>query len=66
MKKLSAEEKVVEMLREHGCYEIQSRSKKYRTFAIRTDPVQFYFVGKKGALRKGRTASNSFSVRYRW
>ena len=42
--------------------EIQSKSSKYRTFINPTKQNYFYFVGKAGAIREGRTISNSRSL----
>jgi hypothetical protein len=47
-----------------GCKEVESNSRKYRTFERPSGSAvdTFYFVGKKGALRVGRCASKSCSV----
>jgi len=47
-----------------GIIEIESRSSKYRVFVNSATPEQYYFVGKKGALRKGRCASKSYSLEH--
>ena len=59
MKKTKAN-KVIEMLLAKGCKEVKGRS-KYRTFE-RPDGTDFYFVGRNGALRAGKSASKSVSL----
>ena len=59
MKKTRADN-IVEWLVSKGCKEIKSRS-KYRQFSI-PDRTSFYFVGKNGALRAGKNASESVSL----
>ena len=44
-----------------GCLPVPDLSRKYRKFA-RPDRDDFYFVGRNGALRAGRTQSNSISL----
>lgn len=53
-------EKVINLLLEKGCKEIVSKS-KYRQFT-RPGRDDFYFVGKAGALRAGKIASNTISL----
>ena len=65
------------LLKEMGWTEIDGRSRKYRTFrmpasrrkALEKEPgpggttkEYFYFLGKMGGVRWGRTASNSSSA----
>lgn len=54
-------EKAIQFLKSKGLVEICGKSTKYRTFK---KPVgsTLYFVGKAGAIRKGRTVSESVSV----
>lgn len=61
---MTKQEKVVQLLTESGCKEVESRSGKYRTFERNSGPTDcpFWFVGRKGALRTGRNSSNSYSV----
>jgi len=59
MPKLKSE-KIIKYLIEKGCVEVKSRS-KYRQFK-RPGRDDFYFVGKNGALRAGKNASNSVSL----
>ena len=55
-------EKIIKWLEEErGCIELKSKSGKYRQFK-RLDSTDFYFVGKNGALRAGKSASNSVSL----
>lgn len=58
-------EKVVEQLEEKGAVEVlPSRSRKYRQFSVPEQPGYYYFVGKMGAVRKGRTVSEARSLTY--
>lgn len=41
--------------------ELKSTSRKYRKFSGREEG-HFYFVGKAGAVRSGKNASNSYSI----
>ena len=61
---MTKQEKVVKLLTDNGCKEVESRSGKYRTFERNGGPVDcpFWFVGKKGALRTGRNSSSSYSM----
>jgi len=43
------------------CVEIRSKS-KYRQFSRSIDPLSYYFIGKAGAVRAGKNASNSISL----
>jgi len=45
-----------------GFLEIPSTSQKYRKFMNPLKKGQFYFLGKSGAVRVGRTVSNSISL----
>ena len=50
-----------------GAVEQPSKTRKYRTFTLQNvnnEPVTYY-VGKAGALRRGRTVSNSVSLEHR-
>jgi hypothetical protein len=68
MKKQTKAERIAEYLvKTKGAVEVPSRSRKYRTFTrpdIPKDLFQetFYFVGKAGAVRTGRTISDSYSI----
>ncbi len=55
------QEKVIEYLTKKGFVELKSRSGKYRRFSS-SHEGQYYFIGRKGAVRVGRCASNSFSI----
>ena len=48
-------------LKQHGWHEERSTSGKYRTFACDGHDTK-YFLGKCGAIRKGRCASKSHSI----
>jgi len=54
-------DKIADALAERGCIEVESRSRKYKQFMI-PGRDNFYFVGKSGALRVGKTISNSISL----
>ncbi len=60
--KQSKADKIINWILRQGCKETPSRS-KYRQFT-RPGHEQgyFYFVGKNGALRTGKSASNSISL----
>lgn len=60
MKKL--QNQISEKLTLLGMKEAPSKSKKYRVFEHPEQAGHFYFVGTAGALRSGRTASDSFSI----
>jgi hypothetical protein len=60
-------DRVIAYLIYKGCVEIPSTSNKYRKFQLGSGQTvggkpSFYFVGKKGACRAGKSASDSFSV----
>lgn len=57
-------EKIINYLIENGCKEVKTTSSKYRKFSLPKFPDIFYFVGKNGALRKGKNISESFSLTY--
>jgi len=54
-------EKVIEFLKQRGCKEVESKSGKYKKFS-RPTRKDFYFVGRNGALRVGKNASQSISL----
>jgi hypothetical protein len=62
--KMTKTEKLVTVLTKAGSEEVPSRSRKYRTFRRLTNQTTcpFWFVGKAGGLRTGRTVSDSHSV----
>lgn len=63
MATIRIEDKLVEILKDKGCEEVNSPSSKYRKFTCPTagpDP-RFYWVGKLGALRFGKTVTSSTS-----
>lgn len=67
MAKATIRQKLIEQLIAEGHTEVQPKRRtgstpNYVTFDIPGSPDQFYFVGKAGALRKGRTASESISL----
>ena len=61
MAKKTRAEYVVDILKRNGWKEVRSRSRKYRAFQHNDYPYM-YFVGKHGALRRGKTVSDSVSV----
>ena len=61
MAKQTVHERMVAFLLAKGGVEQDSGSRKYRKFMVPSGSI--YWVGKMGALRKGRTiSSSSFSV----
>ena len=61
MKIKKLREMVIEAIVKRGATAVPSRTRKYMTFSRPADE-QFYFVGHNGALRVGRSASNSISL----
>ncbi len=55
-------EKIVELLIQKGCEELPFNSRKYRKFTRPNVANSFYFVGKGGSVRSGRTVSKSYSL----
>ena len=64
MAKQTKRDKVIALIVENGAVEVESRSRKYRTFTRTKGPsgCPFWFVGRKGALRTGKCSSGSYSV----
>lgn len=56
---------IIEWLENHGCYERQSRSKKYKEF-YNPKLNKIYWVGKNGAVRTGNSISKSISITHRF
>lgn len=58
---MKLKEIIIEKLKERGMKELPSNSRKYKKF---THPLsdRFYWVGKSGALRVGRTIGESYSI----
>lgn len=54
------QERLVEALKARGMREVGSRSSRY--VVLTRDEISFYYVGKGGALRKGRTIASSFPM----
>lgn len=54
-------EKLVAGLTKRGSQVVDNRSKKYVSLSVPGEPDHFYFVGKAGALRSGRTIADSVS-----
>ena len=56
-------EKLIEILKDNGSQELDSPSSKYRKFSnpVPQPGARFYWIGKNGALRFGRTVSESTS-----
>ena len=59
MAKQTKAEQVAAKLLELGAREVTTTSRKYRRFDFR---AQTYWVGKAGAVRVGKTITDSFSV----
>lgn len=54
-------ELLVKYLELNGATQVPSTSSKYIKMQIKDSPI-FYFVGKSGALRKGKNVVNSLSL----
>lgn len=60
---MSNQELLVEYLTQIcGAREVKSRSRKYRQFKSRKHPGKFYFLGRNGAVRLGKSVSSSVSL----
>lgn len=59
---MTLQDRIIEKLKARGCQELQSSSSKYRKFTHPKYADRFYWVGKAGALRVGRTVGESVSV----
>lgn len=55
-------ERAIKFLIDRGSREISSSSRKYHKLTCPGKPDRFYWVGKAGAVRVGRTAGDSISV----
>lgn len=55
-------EKLCKYLISKGFNEVPSKTTKYRMFSVPHSSITFYFVGRKGALRRGSCISKSYSV----
>lgn len=60
MAKLTRAEKLVALLTDRGCKIVEGRSKYIQL--SRPERDDFYFIGRNGALRAGRSASSSVSL----
>lgn len=49
-----------------GWIEQESSSRKYRKFLNPKNPDTFYWIGKAGAIRRGRISSNTVDVKAVW
>lgn len=56
---MTQHEKLVAQLTKQGYREVASRSTKY--VVLTKDNLAFFYVGKAGALRYGRTVAESYS-----
>lgn len=57
-------EQVIEILKGRGAREVTSTSRKYRKFTYPNRPDQFYWIGKAGAVRVGKTVGDSVSLTF--
>ena len=64
MAKQTKRDRVIEHITGRGAVELESSSRKYRKFTRPEGGANrpYWFVGKSGALRTGRIASDSRSV----
>lgn len=58
---MSKQAQICEALAKLGHKEVEYDSRYYRVFAHSHIPI-FYFVGRRGAIRKGATPSDSFPM----
>lgn len=58
---MTKRERVIAVLQAEGSREVPSKSRKYRQFTS-DDPNQYYWVGKCGACRYGRTVTGSIPL----
>lgn len=58
--KLTVRDRLIAALKLRGYKEVESRSYKYVTMT--KDHCSYYFIGKAGALRKGRIVTDSVPV----
>ena len=65
MSKPTRQEQVVAALAARGCREVASGSRRYRKFSNPEGRLALY-VGQQGAVRVGRTVSDSVSVTDAW
>ena len=59
---MTKQEQYAAALVKRGFKEIDSPSRKYRTFQPPTASGMLYFLGKSGAVRAGRNVSSSFAI----
>lgn len=60
---MTRQETIVTYLTQAGCREVKSVSRKYRKFTTKPGITgEFYFIGRQGAVRKGRSVSSSISL----
>lgn len=59
---MTRQETIVQYLTQAGCREVKSSSRKYRQFTSPKRPGSFYYVGRQGAIRRGRSVSSSISL----
>lgn len=63
MTKPTQTECLIAALKDAGQHEVESKSRKYRTFVKSDDPTKpRVFIGKAGAMRVGANVSSSVSV----
>jgi len=65
MSKPTKQEQVIAALVARGCREVASGSKRYRKFTNPDGRLPLY-VGQQGAVRVGRTVSDSVNVTDAW
>lgn len=59
---MTKRDKVIAFLKKRNCKQLTSTSAKYLKFSRPDDPQSFYWVGNNGALRTGKTVSESISL----
>lgn len=57
---MTIQTKLIASLKARGETIVQSRSTKYIVFTRNRYPGEFFYVGKSGALRSGKTITDSY------
>lgn len=63
---MTLQERYITALKLRGSQIVPSRSKKYITMTRPEKPGTFYFIGRAGAVRYGRSATQSFAAGDKW
>ena len=63
---MTLQERYITALQLRGSQIVPSRSGKYVIMTRPEKPGTFYFIGRAGAVRYGRTATQSFAAGDKW